>query len=131
MSDENVALVRAVFDDLNRGDHDAAFSRFAADAEFDNTRANGPNSRVLRGRDAISKAWAEFAEMWESLALEMEPRDAGDQVAVPVILRVNGRDGIEVVARPAFVGTVRHGEITALCFYQEHHEALEAAGLSE
>jgi ketosteroid isomerase-like protein len=44
---------------------------------------------------------------------------------------LRGRDGIEVQARAAFVWTIRDGAVAHLCFYQERHEALEAAGLSE
>jgi ketosteroid isomerase-like protein len=44
---------------------------------------------------------------------------------------VQGREGIEVIARSTFVYTVENGQITRLRMFQERAEALEAAGLSD
>ena len=50
---------------------------------------------------------------------------------VPNTAHMQGREGIEVVARSAFVYTVENGQITRLRLFQERAEALEAAGLRE
>jgi ketosteroid isomerase-like protein len=41
------------------------------------------------------------------------------------------REGIEVIARSAFVFTVENGQITRQRMFQERAEALKAAGVSE
>jgi len=43
---------------------------------------------------------------------------------------MRGRDGIEVIAKSAFVFTVEDGLHTRLQMFQERTEAFEAAGLS-
>ena len=57
--------------------------------------------------------------------------EAGSEVVVPNTATFRGRQGIEVVARSAFVYTVEDGQITAYRLFQERAEALEAAGLRE
>jgi ketosteroid isomerase-like protein len=57
--------------------------------------------------------------------------EAGSEVVVPNTAHVRGREGIEVIARSAFVFTVENGQITRLRLFQERAEALEAAGLRE
>ena len=44
---------------------------------------------------------------------------------------MQGRDGIEVQTRSAWLITFRAGQQTSLTLYQTKQEALEAAGLSE
>jgi hypothetical protein len=46
-------------------------------------------------------------------------------------LYYRGRDGIETTAGGKQVWTIRDGAVERLVMYQERHEALEAAGLSE
>ena len=60
-----------------------------------------------------------------------ELTEAGSDVVVPNTTTFRGRQGIEVVARSAFVITVENGQITRYRLFQEPAEALEAAGLSE
>ena len=50
---------------------------------------------------------------------------------VPNTAHLRGREGIEVIARSAFVFTVENGLITRQRMFQERADALEAAGLSE
>jgi ketosteroid isomerase-like protein len=44
---------------------------------------------------------------------------------------MQGREGIEVIARSTFVYTIENGQITRLRMFQVRAEALEAAGLRE
>jgi hypothetical protein len=44
---------------------------------------------------------------------------------------MRGRQGIEVVARSAFVFTVEHGYITRFRLFQERAEAFEAVGMQD
>ena len=75
---------------------------------------------------------AEFAGNWDSVRVEArEFIEAGDVVVVPWTVHARGRDGIEVVARPDLLWTIRAGAIERVSMYQERQDALEAAGLSE
>ena len=129
MSQENVDLVRAVYDALNRGDWDAAL--VAPGFELDFSRAIGPGRGVYEGRDQLRRFLAELGEGWESVRFEPhEFIEAGDLVVVPMTQHVKGRDGIEVSASPTMVWTIRDGAIERAVMYQEREDALEAAGLS-
>ena len=131
MSHENVEIVQAVIDAWNRGDWDAALKDAATSFEFDFSRAIGPG-RGVYGLDQMGEYFRQFTEMWTSLRLEThEFIEAGEQVVTPNTLHAQGRDGIEVQARSAWVWTIRDGKVLHLCFYQSHEEALEAVGLSE
>jgi ketosteroid isomerase-like protein len=66
--------------------------------------------------------------------IQLEQRDfaeAGSEVVVFNTAYMQGRDGIEVIARAALVYTVENGQITRLRMFQERADALEAAGLEE
>jgi ketosteroid isomerase-like protein len=131
MSQENVEIVKAWYDAFNREDWDAMMKDAAPGFELDLSRAVGPWRGVF-GLDQSRRVLGEFNETWESARLEPhEFIEAGDLVVVPGTLHVKGRGGIEVVARGAFVWTIRNGAIERVTMYQERQEALEAVGLSE
>ena len=124
-------MVRASIDAYNGGDSDAMLKDGAPSFEFDFSRSVGPG-RGVYSLDQIRGFFHEFVESWESVRIEVDEFiEAGEQVVTPNTIYVQGRDGIEVQARGAFVWTIRDGSITHLCFYQERDEALEAVGLSE
>jgi ketosteroid isomerase-like protein len=131
MSQENVEIVKANFDAVNRGDWDAAFQDAAPGFEQDFSRALGPWRGVF-GLDQVQRIWEEFAASWESFRVEPhEFIEVGDHVVVPGTGHMVGRDGIEVEARVTFTWTIRDGAIERVCMFQEQGEALEALGLSE
>ncbi|MEK6252597.1 MAG: nuclear transport factor 2 family protein [Actinomycetota bacterium] len=131
MSGENVEIVRAGFDAVNRGDVDAAFKDIAPDAEFDQSRAVGFD-RGVYNVDQWRRLLEEFSQAWESVRFEADEFiDAGDHVVTPFTNRFLGRDGVEVQARGTWVWTIREGAVVRVCLYQERQEALEAAGLRE
>jgi ketosteroid isomerase-like protein len=134
MSQENVEIVRAAIDAWNRRDWGGTLKDAAPSFEFDFSRSMGPG-RGVYSLDQMGQYFRELTEAWEYLRLEPdEIIEAGEQVVVPNTLYAqgrDGRDGIEVQARSAWVWTIRDGRVAHLCFYQERREALEAAGLSE
>jgi ketosteroid isomerase-like protein len=70
--------------------------------------------------------------MFEEIELETHGfTQAGSEVVVPNTAHLQGREGIEVIARSAFVFAVENGQITRMRMFQERAEALEAAGLEE
>jgi ketosteroid isomerase-like protein len=132
MSRENVEVVRAAIDALNRGDADAAFKDMAPDFEYDFSRSIGFQPGVYK-LDEARRIWEEFVGTWESARWEADEFiEADEHVVTPLTTSVRGRDGIEVQAlRTAWVWTFRDGNVARITFYQERQEALEAAGLSE
>ena len=131
MSQQNVEIVRASIDAWNRGDWDATLKDAAPSFEFDFSRSVGPG-RGVYSLEQMREYFREFTEAWESLRLEPEEFiEVGEDVVMPNTVHAQGRDGIEVHARAAWIWTIRDGSVVRLCFYQERQEALEAAGLSE
>ena len=131
MSQENVEIVKAAIDAVNRGDLDAAFQDAAPGFEYDASRAVGPD-RGIYGLDQARRNWEEFAASWESFRSEPhEFIEVGDHVVVPGTGHLVGRDGIEVETRVTFVWTIRNGAIERVTMYQERQDALEDLGLSE
>jgi ketosteroid isomerase-like protein len=131
MSEENVELVRAAIDALNRGEWESVVEDAAPDFRLDMSRSIGL-LRGVYGRDQVMGWVQEFTGSWESLRVEPhEFIEAGEQVIVPWTAHFVGRDGVEVQARVTWSWTARDGAIERLCLFQERQEALEAAGLSE
>jgi ketosteroid isomerase-like protein len=131
MSRGNVEIVRTAIEAFNRKDLDRALKDAAADFEFDMSRAAGP-FRGVYGLDQIRGFLNEIADPWQSIRIEPhEFIEAGEHVVVPLTFHAQGRDGIEVHARPTQTFTCRNGAIERVCMYQERDEALEAAGREE
>jgi ketosteroid isomerase-like protein len=130
MSQENVEIARAAIDALNRGDGDAAFKDMAPDFEFDFSRAIGLPRGVYQA-DQARRLWEEVTSTWAAVHWEAQFIEAGELVVTALTNRHRGREGIEVLARTAWVWTFRDGSVARITFYQERREALEAAGLSE
>ena len=130
MSQENVEIVRRAYEALHRGDLDAGFEDFAPDFELDTSRSHGIDQGIY-SLTQMRRLMEEVLEAWETIQAGPEYIDAGEHVVVPFTNRVQGREGIEVQARGAWLSTIRGGLIVRICLYQEVQEALEAAGLSE
>ena len=131
MSQENVEVVRRHAGAWNRRDLGTWLATFRSDAEIDWSRARGPFRGVYRGhgeREAFWDVWLTFEDAQiETHGLTEE----GSEVVVPNTTHFRGREGIEVIARSAFVYTVEDGQITRLRMFQERAEALEAVGLRD
>jgi ketosteroid isomerase-like protein len=131
MSQENMEVVRRNIEAFNRRDLRTWLATFRSDAEIDWSRARGPQKGVYRGRGGHEAFW----EVWLTFDYgEIEAHDlteAGSEVVVPNTTCFRGRQGIEVIARSAFVFTVEDGQISRYRMFQERAEALEAVGLSE
>ena len=131
MSEDRVALLERLIEALNRGDWSVILPHFTSDVVADNTRTRGDNQLVFRGPDQVRQAWESSNDVWEAVQVDMGNATAiGDQVVVRLSGRFRGRQGIELTARPAWLFTFRGDKISEICFYQEEHEALEAARTS-
>jgi len=131
MSQENVEVVRSVFEAWNTGDMDALRELYDPDAIM-RMDENWPEPGPYFGRDAVMREFEQLREAWDADTIEAisDFIDAGDRVVVRVAWRGVGR-GPEINLEFTIVYTVRNGRI----FYQEHFighaGALEAVGLSE
>ena len=132
MPQENFEVVRRSIAAWNRRDATAWVAVFSSDGEIDWSHARGPFKGVYRGRGEQEAFWNVFWSTFEDVQLEASDfTDAGSEVVISNTARMQGRDGIEVIARSALVYTIENGQIARLRMFQERAEALEALGLSE
>ncbi len=130
MSEENVELIRSVYEPFNRGDWDAAFRH--AHPEFEMTTQRGPTAGTYRGREAVQEQMQEMLSAFDAWAVEPDEfLEAGDRVVVLIKVRVRPKGGgVDIEARNGHLWTVQDGTIRSLKTFAVREEALEAAGLS-
>ena len=133
MSQENVDLVRAAFDDFERDDMDSVLS--LCDPEIEITQAadllGAPQHQ--HGHAGMLEAFAVWPEQWDDYRIEViRMTDLGDQVMVNQMSRGRGKDtGVPVEMLFTFLFLVRAGKITEWRIFTREDEALKAVGLEE
>src|SRR5262245_33555668 len=134
MSEENVELVRRVFDAYNQRDLDLMLSYGTEDLTLDVSESRSPNQGVYRGEAEVRAVWKTFVDAWDQLhwePLELQALDA-DRVLSANRLTARGRgSGIEMTAHGAMIWTIRDGKVSQIRMFQSKAEALEATGLEE
>jgi ketosteroid isomerase-like protein len=130
MSEENVATVRAVWDAVNRGNLDEAFSYAPDDFEADWSSSQAPEAGVYRGREVVKELFKKTLDAWSEVDyFEVEIIPAGDQVVRVGGVRARGKgSGVEVEAQGAQLWTFRDGTPISVRLYQTKEEALAAIG---
>ncbi len=127
MSQENVEIVRRIYESINAGDWDAAFRDVDEDAELE-TQLSGSF-----GAGARLTFYEDQAAAFAFLSVDLdEILDAGDQIVA--LLRVRGQphgSTAEIKVRVGNLWTIRDGTVVSLHSFPKREEALEAAGLSE
>jgi ketosteroid isomerase-like protein len=133
MSQENVEIVRAMYEAANAGSKlDANFEVLAPEVEFHVSGAFPDLDPVYRGHDGVRKLNEALNEPWMALSLDPEKViDVGPRVLVLSRFRARGRDGMEVRLQLANLWTVRDGQIVRMDAFSDQEAALEAVGLSE
>jgi ketosteroid isomerase-like protein len=136
MSQENVEIVRGIYDAVARRDDMAPFEVYAEDIiwDFSNTRRAALNpKKVYHGHEGVRENWRDALSVFGVVDLEVkELIDAGDQVMAVIHEREVGRaSGAPVETTHLAVWTLAEGKVTKLQVFDERHQALEAAGLSE
>jgi ketosteroid isomerase-like protein len=128
MSQENVEIVRRIWDAYARGDFDQIMG-FSDPHVVMITLEEGP----LYGFNAVRENYRRWMEAWaEAETTVEEVIGAGDRVFVMARFRGRGQaSGIEVETRLYEVYTMRDGTILRVDEFHEREEALEAAGLRE
>ena len=138
MSQENVEIVRSLFEEFNRGDYSAAVDFLHPGANvypgvvgLDPLGAGSGDH--LSGRDEVRRFFEDLGETWDAVTVEFDELiEAVDGTVVSVELwRTRGRDGIEIISPITDVYTLRDGVIVRVDGFVDKADALEAFGLSE
>ena len=117
---ENVDIVRGFISSFNRANKSALTDFFADDVEIDWSRSPAPYRGVYRGRAAAVQWFADVGDTFETGRIEpADFIDAGDDVVVPHVFHLQGRDGIEV-----------KGPGRELCLHHSRRTVLSVAHLS-
>jgi ketosteroid isomerase-like protein len=134
MSQDNVEVVRRIYDLWNRGEIDAATELFDPEVVW-HGYTHLPDSGRRDGVDAV-RAWVtDFAEAWGEIQVGIERLNEVGDDAVLALVRMSGRgrdSGAAVTSGvDGHLWTIRAGKVVAVRMYQGSREALEAVGLSE
>jgi ketosteroid isomerase-like protein len=136
MSQENVEVIRRMYEAWLAQDEGAVFDTFDADIELnpDLEAAWVGIGQVYRGHAGMRSYMASVYEAFEDYRPEVEELiDVGDQVLTLAIEHGRGRgSGAGVQAnKTAHVWTLRDGKAVRLDLYQDRDKALKAVGLVE
>lgn len=134
MSAENIELVRAATEAMQRGDAEGALAALDPEIEWHATVGGVDEGRVARGHDEVVQGFLDYFEVWERIELRAEDFiDAGGEEVVVFFHEVaKGRkSGIVVETDTGTINTVRNGKIVRVRSYMDRDEALRAAGLSD
>ncbi len=131
MSQENVEIVRRCYEHLNRGDV-AGFVELCDDDVLIDMSERVFNPDTYKGHDGIRRFYEGVRDAWESYRWDVEEtRVAGDSVIAMLHCQGQGREGLRVDWRVAWLWKFWRGRPVSLRFYRDRAQALEAAGLSE
>ena len=126
MSNENVELVRRVYEGWARGD----FSQIDAfHPEIDFEMVDWPHQTRARGIEDMWRTWRGTLTAWDDFrAVPLEYVDCGRNVLVINQIEGSGKEsGAEVAAVTATVWTVEDGRVVRLALYWDTDTAREAA----
>jgi ketosteroid isomerase-like protein len=137
MSQENVEIVRRLFDAVARRDAATVLALYDPEVEWDSsrsplTRVVGKSQRVFHGHEGLRHFFRERKEAWETAEDDCEELiDAGDDVISVVTSRARGRtSGIKVEASMAGVWTIRDSKVIRVVWFETREEAFEAGAES-
>jgi ketosteroid isomerase-like protein len=125
MSEENVELVRRIYDAWDR---DVSARDFIAeDVEYVN-----PSYAVEPGVRHGRASFRMVRDIYEDFMIQIEEiLDAGDDVLVLARYTASGRgSGVPLEGEHGYVWTVRDGQAVRFQWFQSHREAYEAAGVA-
>ena len=130
MSEQDVQLVRGVFEAINRRDVQAMLDAYHRDADMSTLTSELVHGKSYRGHTGIREYFSSFADVWEELHLEPEEiRDLGDRILVVGRWSSRGREsGAEVEAPAAWIFVVRDGKVVFSRAYRDADEALSDPG---
>ena len=125
----NADLVRALFDDFNRGDFEAAFAKVDEEVVWDEPPDMPDTGGSYRGHEGLVAGFGRFMGAWESISVDLEDVHERDgRVVVQTHWRGRSKGtGIEVDQRVAQVYELRGGKVTRVRQFRTLEEALAAS----
>jgi ketosteroid isomerase-like protein len=139
MSQENVEIVRRVYDAAARRDTPAVLALYDSQVELDPSRLQfaglaGGDGGVYHGHEGLRRFFREWHEAWKAIEYSFDELiDAGGEHVISVVTRqARGRASGAEVERPfALVWTLRAGKVARVVWFLSRSEALEALGPSQ
>ena len=130
MSEENVEIVRSIYEAFNRRDWDAVFRDFHSESEL--ILPPGLNRSIHRSREEIQAYWEEMLSPFEAATAEPEELlESGNRVVAVVRTRARPKGtSSDIEIRNGHLWTLRDGKTVSMRLFPEPEKALEAAGLS-
>jgi ketosteroid isomerase-like protein len=131
MSEESVEIVRRAVEAWDVGGSESAKEFWAEDIEWHDPPGL-PDSRVLRGRDAVASYLMEQVNAVGDMDVTLvDARARGEAVAIRLEMTIHGAaSGIDVPDEFAQVVDVVDGRLQRVRWFRTWQEALEAAGLA-
>jgi uncharacterized protein len=132
MTRENVQLVQANYDALDRGDLESAFDTIAPDFEI-GVRAVPEAAPEVRGPEALVAIIEQIRDVFGDVRWQpLEFLDLGDRVLVRV--RIAGTAGLTALPVEQDLGhlfTLNDGRLTRMDIFRTWDEARAAAGVGD
>ena len=132
MSQENVEVVRRVYEAAGNRDTETVFDLYDPEVVLDASRL-GMFAEPYHGHDGLRSMFRHWHDAWGEIEYSYdELLDAGDQVISVVTRHARGRgSGAEVDRHFALLWSVNNGRVVRVVWYLSRAEALEAAGPSK
>jgi ketosteroid isomerase-like protein len=136
MSQENVEIVRRVYEAAAQRNSAAVLAAYDPEVEWDVSRsrmARLVGEGVYRGHDGLRRFFRAYHDAWEDISYSFDELiDAGEKVISVDVETARGQlSGADVELTQYGVWTIRNGKIIQAAWFSVREEALEAAGLSE
>jgi ketosteroid isomerase-like protein len=133
VSQENVEVVRRLFDAFNGGGIDRVIGLVHPEFSAEIPPEISAEPDTYRGHAGIRRYFESFEDVMTDIRFQPERFwDAGDSVVVAILLSARGKQtGIEVEQRSAGVWTIRDGKVIGSRTYLSLSDALAAVGLSD
>jgi ketosteroid isomerase-like protein len=133
MSQENVAITRALLDAFNRGDLDWVARFHDPEIEW-TTSSEDPDATTHRGRAAVRRYFEQWMESFAELHADLDECVEVSGGCVLATYHFHGRgsaSGVDMDWRLSIVYRYREGSVVRAEEYFDRADALEAVGLSE
>jgi ketosteroid isomerase-like protein len=132
ISEQNVEIVRRMYDAYARGDFEASLSCLDPAIEFSQP-AMEPGGGTYHGHEGVIEAMTRWTGAWDDYRIEVdELTDFGARVLARTRHRGRGKgSGVEVEQQVFQLWTLCDDKVVRGTMYYEESEALEAVGLSE
>ena len=131
MSEENLEVVRQVYEAATRRDTATILTLYDPEVELDASAlgVEGRGGDTFRGHEGLRSLFDEWHESWGEIAYDYEELiDAGDQVISVATRHARGRaSGVEVEQRFALLWTIRQGKVIRVIWFLDRDEALKSA----